>query len=238
MHDERSLTPSVAAALRRLLALLPARGGLRRERHARIFRVHQFDKVEMFSFVEPSASAARARAHPRDRGGGPRRAGAALPRGQHRRHDLGRPAAKKYDCEAWLPTQGRYRELTSCSNTTDYQARRLRSACAREPGRGGAAHAQRHGRCRRTHPDRGAAGERPARGGVPVVAAESALVALRRAGAAGRGSEWTWRRASGRRTVPPEWVRVALSPPVLPSSAYDIQASESGFRPQSRTREQ
>src|SRR6202023_4404029 len=39
--------------------------------------------------------------------------------------ELGSSAAKKYDCEAWLPSQGRYRELTSCSNTTDYQARRL-----------------------------------------------------------------------------------------------------------------
>jgi seryl-tRNA synthetase len=39
--------------------------------------------------------------------------------------DLGASAAKKYDVEGWLPGQGRYRELTSCSNTTDYQARRL-----------------------------------------------------------------------------------------------------------------
>ena len=39
--------------------------------------------------------------------------------------DLGASAAKKYDCEAWLPSQQRYRELTSCSNTTDYQARNL-----------------------------------------------------------------------------------------------------------------
>jgi seryl-tRNA synthetase len=39
--------------------------------------------------------------------------------------DLGASAAKKYDVEAWLPGQARYRELTSCSNTTDYQARRL-----------------------------------------------------------------------------------------------------------------
>jgi seryl-tRNA synthetase len=39
--------------------------------------------------------------------------------------DLGASAAKKYDLEAWLPGQGRYRELTSCSNTTDFQARRL-----------------------------------------------------------------------------------------------------------------
>jgi len=40
--------------------------------------------------------------------------------------DLGAPAAKKYDCEAWIPSQDRYRELTSCSNTTDYQARRMK----------------------------------------------------------------------------------------------------------------
>jgi seryl-tRNA synthetase len=90
-----------------------------------IFRVHQFDKLEMFSFVEPDAS-----------------------RDEHERllsieeeimreleipyrvvnigvGDLGASAAKKYDCEAWLPGQGRYRELTSTSNTTDFQARRL-----------------------------------------------------------------------------------------------------------------
>ena len=49
--------------------------------------------------------------------------------------DLGASAAKKYDCEAWLPGQGRYRELTSTSNTTDYQARRLR--CRFRPAGGG-----------------------------------------------------------------------------------------------------
>jgi seryl-tRNA synthetase len=90
-----------------------------------IFRVHQFDKVEMFSFVEPSASAE-----------------------EHERllsieeeilqgleipyrvvniavNELGSSAAKKYDLEAWLPSQQQYRELTSTSNTTDFQARRL-----------------------------------------------------------------------------------------------------------------
>jgi seryl-tRNA synthetase len=90
-----------------------------------IFRVHQFDKVEMFSFVEPDQAVA-----------------------EHQRllaieesimqeleipyrvvniavNDLGASAAMKYDLEAWLPGQGRYRELTSTSNTTDYQARRL-----------------------------------------------------------------------------------------------------------------
>jgi seryl-tRNA synthetase len=90
-----------------------------------IFRVHQFDKVEMFTFIAPDESPA-----------------------EHERllaieeelmqalelpyrvvniavDDLGNSAAKKYDIEAWLPGQERYRELTSTSNTTDYQARRL-----------------------------------------------------------------------------------------------------------------
>ena len=47
--------------------------------------------------------------------------------------DLGAPAARKFDCEAWIPSQGRYRELTSCSNTTDYQARRLDCRYRPEP---------------------------------------------------------------------------------------------------------
>jgi seryl-tRNA synthetase len=90
-----------------------------------MFRVHQFNKVEMFVFCAPSAS------------------------GDEHEHllsieerilqglqipyrvvnvaagDLGAPAAKKYDCEGWFPAQQRYRELTSTSNTTDFQARRL-----------------------------------------------------------------------------------------------------------------
>ncbi len=91
-----------------------------------IFRVHQFDKVEMFSFVEPSESAAE---HERLLAIEERILGELeIP---YRvvnvaAGDLGAPAAKKYDCEAWIPSQQRYRELTSCSNTTDYQARRLR----------------------------------------------------------------------------------------------------------------
>jgi len=90
-----------------------------------IFRVHQFDKVEMFAFCEPDAAL-----------------------DEHQRllaieesimadleipyqvvaiaiDDLGASAAMKYDIEAWLPGQGRYRELTSTSNTTDFQSRRL-----------------------------------------------------------------------------------------------------------------
>ena len=90
-----------------------------------IFRVHQFDKVEMFSFIEPEHSSEE---HERllsieeailqDLAIPYRVVAIAV-------SDLGASAAKKYDCEAWLPGQGRYRELTSCSNTTDYQARRL-----------------------------------------------------------------------------------------------------------------
>jgi seryl-tRNA synthetase len=48
--------------------------------------------------------------------------------------DLGAPAAKKYDIEAWFPVQRRYREITSCSNTTDYQARRLNIRFRRDGG--------------------------------------------------------------------------------------------------------
>ena len=51
--------------------------------------------------------------------------------------ELGNSAAKKYDCEAWLPSQDRYRELTSCSNTTDYQARRLNIRARRQRPGGG-----------------------------------------------------------------------------------------------------
>ena len=90
-----------------------------------IFRVHQFDKVEMFAFVRPEDSVAE---HERllaieeelmQALGLPYRVvNIAV-------DDLGSSAAKKYDIEAWLPGQERFRELTSCSNTTDYQARRL-----------------------------------------------------------------------------------------------------------------
>ena len=90
-----------------------------------IFRVHQFDKVEMFSFVAPEDSAAEherilalEESILRDLEIPYRVVNIAV-------DDLGASAAKKFDCEAWLPGQGRYRELTSCSNTTDYQARRL-----------------------------------------------------------------------------------------------------------------
>jgi seryl-tRNA synthetase len=102
-----------------------------------IFRVHQFDKVEMFSFVAPEDSTAE---HERILAIEEEVLGALeLPyRVMNIAVDeLGNSAAKKYDCEAWLPSQERYRELTSCSNTTDYQARRLDIRARRERPGGG-----------------------------------------------------------------------------------------------------
>jgi seryl-tRNA synthetase len=99
-----------------------------------MFRVHQFDKVEMFVFCLPESS--------RDEHeyllsveeelvgelGIPYRV-VNIAAG-----DLGAGATKKYDIEGWFPSQQRYRELTSTSNTTDYQARRLRVRYRREEG--------------------------------------------------------------------------------------------------------
>ncbi len=90
-----------------------------------MFRVHQFNKVEMFTYCEP------------DRSGDEHERILALEEQilqaleipyrvvNVAAGDLGAPAAKKYDCEGWFPSQERYRELTSTSNTTDFQARRL-----------------------------------------------------------------------------------------------------------------
>jgi seryl-tRNA synthetase len=99
-----------------------------------MFRVHQFDKVEMYVYCLPEQSA---EFHERLLGyeeeiaqalGVPYRVmNIAV-------GDLGAPAAKKYDIEAWFPAQERYREITSCSNTTDYQARRLNIRFRRDGG--------------------------------------------------------------------------------------------------------
>ena len=90
-----------------------------------MFRVHQFNKVEMFCYTPPGESweeherlLALEESLLQEIGLPYRVVNVAA-------GDLGAPAAKKYDCEAWFPSQGRYRELTSCSNTTDFQARRL-----------------------------------------------------------------------------------------------------------------
>jgi seryl-tRNA synthetase len=99
-----------------------------------MFRVHQFDKVEMFVFCLPEDSE---RIHDEILAieeeivqalGLPYQV-VNIAVG-----DLGNPAAKKYDIEAWFPAQQRYREVTSCSNTTDYQARRLNARVRREHG--------------------------------------------------------------------------------------------------------
>jgi seryl-tRNA synthetase len=93
---------------------------------AGIFRVHQFDKVEMFVFTMPDESPAE---HDRLLAVEEKLVGELeipyrvvnIAAG-----DLGASAVKKYDIEAWFPGEQTYREITSCSNTTDYQARRLK----------------------------------------------------------------------------------------------------------------
>jgi seryl-tRNA synthetase len=101
-----------------------------------MFRVHQFNKVELFAFVEPDASREE---HDRllaieeeivQALGLPYRV-MNMAAG-----DLGDPAAKKYDIEAWLPHQQRYREITATSNTTDFQARRLNVRYRPDGGKG------------------------------------------------------------------------------------------------------
>jgi seryl-tRNA synthetase len=89
-----------------------------------IFRVHQFDKVEMFSYTTPDASGDEhefilAREEELLQGLDLPYKVMAVCTG-----DMGKKAAKQYDLDVWFPGQGRYRELTSCSNCTDYQSRR------------------------------------------------------------------------------------------------------------------
>ena len=90
-----------------------------------IIRVHQFQKIEMFVYC----TAADAEAEHERLLGWEREMLAAIDVPYRiidtAAGDLGGPAARKFDCEAWIPTQGRYRELTSTSNCTTYQARRL-----------------------------------------------------------------------------------------------------------------
>jgi seryl-tRNA synthetase len=99
-----------------------------------IFRLHQFDKLEMFSFCHPEDSwsehdylFAREEALVQELGIPYRVVNVCS-------GDLGASAAKKYDIEAWFPGQERYREITSCSNTTDYQSRRLKIRVKDEHG--------------------------------------------------------------------------------------------------------
>jgi seryl-tRNA synthetase len=98
-----------------------------------IFRVHQFDKLELFKFTTPEASWEE---HEKLIG-----TVEQIYRGLNLHYrivnvcsgELGVSAAKKYDLEVWLPGQGKYREVVSCSNCTDYQARRLNIRCRKDP---------------------------------------------------------------------------------------------------------
>jgi seryl-tRNA synthetase len=99
-----------------------------------IFRVHQFDKVEMFVFADPASSwdeHERMLATEESIIGG---LGLPYRVVNIAAGDLGNPAAKKYDIEVWMPSEGRYRELTSCSNYLDYSARRLKTRVRAEAG--------------------------------------------------------------------------------------------------------
>lgn len=101
---------------------------------AGIIRVHQFDKIEMFSFCHPDKSEEE---HEFIRG---IEEEIMQELGFHYQvvdicaGDLGAPAAKKYDIEVWIPTQEKFRELTSCSNCTDFQSRRSRIRYKTEKG--------------------------------------------------------------------------------------------------------
>ncbi len=90
-----------------------------------IIRVHQFDKVEMFVYCKPEDSYEQHKhllAMEEEMLGKVEVPYRVIDTAAG---DLGSSAARKFDCEAWVPTQGRYRELTSTSNCTQYQARRL-----------------------------------------------------------------------------------------------------------------
>ena len=99
-----------------------------------IIRVHQFNKIEMFVYCRPEEAEAQHRellAFEKEM-----LEAMELPYRviDTAAGDLGGPAARKYDCEAWVPTQGRHRELTSTSNCTTFQARRLRTRYRVEGG--------------------------------------------------------------------------------------------------------
>ena len=99
-----------------------------------ILRVHQFDKLEMFSFCLPEQSGEEHELIRTIEEGVLQGLGLPYRVVNIAAGDLGAPAAKKYDCEAWMPGQERYREVTSCSNCTDYQARRLNCRYRTESG--------------------------------------------------------------------------------------------------------
>lgn len=101
---------------------------------AGIFRVHQFDKVEMFVFVDPNSSGEEHARLLEVEEGLVRQLELPYRVVNVAAGDLGASAVKKYDIEAWFPGEQNYREITSCSNTTDYQARRLKIRMRGESG--------------------------------------------------------------------------------------------------------
>jgi seryl-tRNA synthetase len=101
---------------------------------AGIFRVHQFDKVEMFAFTAAEDSAAEHERLVEVEEALVRQLDVPYRVVNVAAGDLGASAAKKYDIEAWFPGEQNYREITSCSNTTDFQARRLKIRTKGEKG--------------------------------------------------------------------------------------------------------
>ena len=101
---------------------------------AGIFRVHQFDKVEMFAFTAAEDSEAEHERLVEVEEALVRQLDLPYRVVNVAAGDLGASAAKKYDIEAWFPGEQNYREITSCSNTTDFQARRLKIRTKGEKG--------------------------------------------------------------------------------------------------------
>ncbi len=106
-----------------------------------IFRVHQFDKVEMFSFCDPDKSWDELESLLALQEEIVSALGLPYRVINVAAGDLGAAAAKKYDIEVWLPSEGAYREITSCSNYTDYSARRLGTRFVGSAGNDGSASA-------------------------------------------------------------------------------------------------
>lgn len=100
-----------------------------------IIRVHQFQKLEMFSYIAPDEAEAEHERLLALQEGMLQSLGLAYRVIDTAAGDLGSSAARKFDVEAWVPTQGAYRELTSTSNCTTYQARRLETRHRGESGK-------------------------------------------------------------------------------------------------------
>ena len=114
-----------APALLRVLDMLPARGGRGGQGHARHVPRPPVQQGRALRLLRPGLGDRGARPAARDRGGDRRRPRPAVPRRQRRRRRPRRAGGEEVRHRGWFPHQQRYREITSTSNTTDYQARRL-----------------------------------------------------------------------------------------------------------------